>query len=339
MEIKYPILGIDVSKAKLDLCLLTGSGERALLVVSNTASGFRHLWQWLSKQTTAPVTACLEATNVYSAGVAVFLYQHTVTVYLANPSAVHSYMGAELRRAKTDKADAISIAEFALAMAHKLRPWQPLPAAYEELRDLVRHLETLTRSRAKIKNQNEKAQYSTSAASHYIRCSFAAQITFYDKQISAVKKEIRACLKKSAPMTQRFELLTTAPGVGEITALTIMAEIPDIGQFTTAKQLAAFAGLTPRIRHSGTRKPSSQPISKMGSGRLRHALYMSALTAKRYNRGIEQFAQRLREQGKPPKLVNIAVGRKLMHQLFAIDKKQTPYDPKYLLPLLTAETI
>jgi transposase len=338
MEINYPILGIDVSKATLDLCLLTGPDQRTPLRVANTATGYKRLWQWLQKQTTAPVTACLEATNVYSAGIALFLYQQGATVCLANPAAVHSYMGAELRRAKTDKADAISIAEFAGAMARKLRPWQPLPADYETLRDLVRHLHTLTRNRASIKNQLEKTHYLSSAAKQHILRSHKADLAHYDKQIRAVKKEIQATLKTSVPMTQRFERLTTPPGIGEITALTYMAEIPDVRQFPKGKHLTSFAGITPRIRHSGKRKPESQPISKMGSGRLRQALYMASLSAKQYNPSIALFAQRLQNEGKKPKVVNIAVGRKLLLQLYAIDKNHTTYDPNYHILHLASGT-
>jgi transposase len=130
-------------------------------------------------------------------------------------------------------------------------------------------------------------------------------------------------------MHRRFEVLTSSQGVGEITAFTYMAEVPDVHQFAHAKQLGAFSGMTPRIRHSGTRMPESQPISKMGSARLRQAFYMAALSAKQHNEPLARFAQRLHDKGKKPKVVNIAVARKLIHQIYAMDKHLTPYDPNY----------
>jgi len=329
MEIKYPILGIDVSKAKLDVCLLEEGDRRTPLTIPNTPKGFASLMRVLKRQSIESVTACLEATNVYSAAIAVHLYEHGATVVLANPAAVHSFMQAEMRRAKTDKADAASIANFARAMAEKLRPWQPLPACYAELRDLTRRLYEIRCAGARTKNQMEKTDYLTSEAKTAIARSLRADLAHHEKQARTILKHLRACLKKSLPLQSRFDVLTSSQGVGEITAFTYMAEVPDVHQFAHAKELAAFMGMTPRIRHSGTRTPISQPISKMGSARLRQVFYMAALSAKRHNEPLVRFAQRLRDKGKPPKVVNIAVARKLVHQLYAMDKYQKPYDPNY----------
>src|SRR5512140_1343660 len=278
----YPILGIDVSKRKLDACLLGATGDTASVQVPNTAAGFKKLKVWLVRHRTEQVTVALESTNVYSAGVSLFFYEQGATVYLANPAQVHAYMHSELRRAKTDKADAQAIARFAAALADRLRPWQPLPAHYQELRHLVRHLCELVRSRARVKNRIEKGSYLSSAAAASIRRSLRVELAFYDRTLRTLLTEIRKYLQPYPDLTGRFELLTSVPGVGQMTALTFMAEIPDVRQFASAKQLAAYAGVTPRIRHSGQHTPLSQPISKVGNARLRRAFYMAALTAKQH---------------------------------------------------------
>jgi transposase len=100
----YPILGIDVSKKQLDVCVLQADEQRMSLTVNNTPAGYAKLMQWLKKQNVEPAAAGLESTSVYSMGIAVFLHEQGMVVYLANPSQVHSYMRAEMRRAKTDKA-------------------------------------------------------------------------------------------------------------------------------------------------------------------------------------------------------------------------------------------
>ncbi len=166
MEIKYPILGIDVSKAKLDGCLLDAQGNHASVQVKNTAAGLKVLAHWLERQAVTDLTVCLEATNVYGAAVALFFHERHQRVILANPTAVHAFMRAKMQRAKTDKADAALIAQYARAMAETLRPWHPLPASYDELRDLVRLLQDLTRCRARAKNRREKLAYLTIHANH-----------------------------------------------------------------------------------------------------------------------------------------------------------------------------
>lgn len=334
----YPLLGIDVSKATLDICLRLETGKQLFLTVKNTSQGYAKLANWLERQEAAPSAVCLEATNSYGVGIALFCYERAMTVYLVNPSQVHAFMGAELRRVKTDKADAALLADFAVAMAHKLQPWKPLPEQYQELRELVRHLHQLIDNRARAKTHMEKIDYLMSAAKPHIVRSLKAELQHYEKEIKLILKDIQQCLRTHEELQGRYELLLSAPGVGPMTALTFMTEVPDIRQFASAKQLAAYAGVTPRIRHSGTRMPSSQPISKIGNARLRKAFYMAALTAKRFNQSIVGFARRL-QQHKKPKVVTIAVERKLIHLLYAMEKNQRPFDPKYQHQLAMTGTI
>jgi transposase len=337
---KYPILGIDVSKKQLDVCVLQADEQRMSLMVNNTPAGYEKLMQWLKKQNVEPVAAGLESTSVYSMGIAVFLHGQGMVVYLANPSQVHSYMRAEMRRAKTDKAGAEAIANFIAAMSKKLHPWQPIPEHYQELRDLVRYLHEITRSRATIKNRMEKIDYMTSKAKDRVLKLINADLAHYDKQISSIKKDIRKCISKHPDLKCRYERITTAPGIGEITAVTYMSEVPNVKLFSCAKKLVAYAGISPRISHSGIRHPESQPISKMGNATLRQAVYMGALTAKRHNQSMTGFATRLRDDGKKkPKVVTVAVARKLLHLLYAMDMNQTSFDPNYQKQHLITGTI
>jgi transposase len=324
----YPLLGIDVSKLKLDACLLMESGQQLFLTVKNTAQGHAKLAAWLEKQGPAPSAACMEATNTYSIGIALFLYERAMTVYVANPLQVHSFMQVQLRRVKTDKADAALLADFVEAMHGKLWPWQPPPEHYQELRDLVRHLYELIRSRTVVKNRMEKVNYLTSAAKGPILRSLNADLRHFQKEIRLIRNLIEECLRTHEDLSARYALLTSAPGIGEMTALTFMAEVPNIQQFASAKQLACYAGVTPRVRHSGTHEPVSQPISKIGNTRLRYAFFMAALSASRYNQSMIPFAKRLQEH-KKPMVVHVAVERKLLHLVYAMEKHQRPFDPNY----------
>jgi transposase len=336
----YPMVGLDVSKQTLDVFLLEASGDHRTTTVRNTEAGFTKLQAWLAPYSIEQITLCLEATNVYSVAVSTFFYEQQATVYLANPSQVAAFMRTELRRVKTDTADAESIAHFAVAVAHRLRPWQPLPEQYQELRDLVRHLHELTRSRARVKNRREKTGYLTSAAASLIKSSITKEIEFYDRAIKALRRTIQKCLDRYPELSGRYNLLRSAPGIGPISAVTIMAEIPNMRQFASAKQLAAYAGLTPRIRHSGLHQPASQPISKIGNAQLRSICYMAALTAKKHNAPLNALAHRLLiEHHKKPKVVVIAVARKMLHLLYAMEKQQIPFNENYQNCQLSTGTI
>jgi len=337
---KYPIVGLDVSKQTLDVFLLEASDTHRSITVRNSEAGFRKLQQWLAPYPVEGMTVCLEATNVYSVAVSTFFYEQQATVYLANPSQVAAYMRTELRRVKTDTADAESIAHFAVAVGHRLRPWQPMPEQYQELRDLVRYLHELTRSRARVKNRREKSRYLTSAAASVIKGWLVKEIQFYDRSIKAIRSAIQQCLDRYPDLSGRYNLLRSAPGIGPISAVTIMAEIPNMQQFASAKQLAAYAGLTPRIRHSGQHQPASQSISKIGNAQLRSICYMAALTAKKHNAPLNAFAHRLQiEHHKKPKVVVIAIARKLLHLLYAMEKHQKPFIANYQNSQLIAGTI
>jgi transposase len=176
----------------------------------------------------------------------------------------------------------------------------------------------------------DKMDYMTSAAKERILKSINADLAHYEKEISSIKKDIRKCIRKHPDLTCRYERVTTAPGIGEITAVTYMSEVPNVKVFSCAKKLVAYAGISPRISHSGIRHPESQPISKMGNATLCQAVYMGALTAKKHNPNMTGFATRLRDDGKKkPKVVTVAVARKLLHLLYAMDKNQTSFDPNY----------
>ena len=125
-----------------------------------------------------------------------------------------------------------------------------------------------------------------------------------------------------------MELLSSIPGVGEITCHILIAELPEIDLFEDARQLAAWAGVTPRHYVSGTSGRTSTPITKVGSANLRRALFMPAMTARTNNPLLKTFGDRLKKNGKKPKQVIIAIMRKLLHQIYGILSSGQPFNPE-----------
>ncbi|MDP7619948.1 MAG: transposase, partial [Dehalococcoidia bacterium] len=150
-----------------------------------------------------------------------------------------------------------------------------------------------------------------------------------DEEIKRLWKEIRAHIDQHPELKRQRELLETIPAIGEITATLLLAELPDIERFASARQVAAFAGVTPKHRHSGSSVRGRTQMSKMGQARIRCALYMPAIVARRCNPVTKAFSDRLAARGKCPMVIIGALMRKLLHIVYGVLKSGKPFDPQH----------
>jgi transposase len=314
------VLGIDISKLKFDVALLRDNGKFKHRVFPNTAAGFVQLSTWLSKQQVERVRACLEATGTYSEAVATYLSDAGHVVSVVNPALIKAYAQSRLARTKTDKADATLIAQF----CHERKPpqWQPLPAEVRELQALVRRLEALLEMR--VMEENRLAAGVTAAS---VRASLAEHIAFLNQEIEQTEKLIRAHINQHPSLKEQEELLVSIPGIGETTAAKFLAEIMDVKLYSSARQLAAFAGLVPRLHESGSSVKGKARLSKIGAPSLRKALYFPAIAAIKYNPSIKALSVRLKARGKCPMQIIGAAMRKLIHIAYGVLKSGRPFDP------------
>jgi transposase len=146
-------------------------------------------------------------------------------------------------------------------------------------------------------------------------------------RIKQGEKELVQCVREQ--FMDLFELLTSIRGVGKKSAVMFIVLTQAFTRFEDAKQFTSYLGLSSFITTSGTSVRGSGSISKMGNSRMRQLLYMGALTAKRSNKACMQFADRLKANGKPPKVVRVAVANKLVRQAFAVIKNQEAYSESY----------
>jgi transposase len=309
-------LGIDIAKRSFDAVLLQ-EGRTRHRQFANTTVGFQQLHAWLRDHTT--VHAGLEATSRYGDALALFLYQHGVRVSVINPARTHAFAKSELARTKTDKADAALIARF--VAAHQPPAWTPPPPEQRQLQALVRRLDALQAMR-----QAERNRWDLEDAASVLAESLQAHLAHLDQQIQQLQQRLRQHLRAHPALQQRCALLQSIPGIGECTALKLLAELP---QCRSARQAAAHAGLSPRQRESGSSVHGKTRLSKTGNARLRKALYLPAVVAMRYNPLLREFAQRLVGRGKPKMAVVGAVMRKLLHQAHGVLKHGQPFDPNY----------
>lgn len=315
------VLGIDVSKLKFNVCLIREDGKFRHRIFSNTAAGFSELAAWLVKHKVERAHACLEATGTYSEALATYLFDSGHVVSLVNPAAIKSFAGAQLSRAKTDKVDAALIARFCLTQ--QPAEWTPAAPEVRELQALVRRLDSLIEI-----HPGEMNRLSSGGTSSAVQASIKSLIKSLEKEIKRTEQLIKKQIKNHPQLKAEAELLVSIPGIGAATTARLLAEI-NFHQYESGRQVAAFAGLVPRLRQSGSSVRGRARLSKTGSPRIRHALYFPAVTAIRCSGLIKAWAQGMRERGKCEMQIIGAVMRKLLHIAYGVLKSGKPYDPLY----------
>ncbi len=316
-------LGIDVGKADL-FCHLIGPDEPISSRFDNNKTGIKLLIRWLLKATASrSFVACLEQTGHYGDTIAEALHKiQPAGMYLVNPQRIKSFGMQKLRRNKSDTADAKLIARFIKSEHLELRSWKPRSLVQQRITTLSRYADSLTQDTARLKTMMEAMPDKT------ISTSLKRRISASVKEIAALRREINQLIKQDADLHKKSKLIKTIPGLGEIATHIVIAELPDLEQFDDARQLAAWAGLTPRHHTSGTSGKTQTPITKIGSIHLRRGLFMPAMTARVFNPLLKTFGDRLKANGKKPKQVIIAIMRKLLHQIYGILKSGQPYNPE-----------
>lgn len=322
-------LGIDVSKATLDVVLLSEPTARKgrHSVFANTIAGHEQLVTWLQSYGEVSIHACLEATGTYGQGVARALHEAGHGVSLVNPAQVSAFGKSGLKRTKTDKADALLIARF--CALHKPALWTPPPAELEELQGLVRRIESLEEMKRMETNRLESAT-GQGATGERVRASLVDHIAYLQQQLDDTDKQIRSHIKANPSLREQSALLCSIPGIGEQTAALILAELGVIEEFEGARQVAAFAGLAPRLHQSGSSVRGQSRLCKVGSARLRKGLFFPAMSAVRCNPFIKALAARLTAQGKCKMVILGAAMRKLLHIAYGVLKSKQPFDQSFV---------
>jgi|WetSurMetagenome_2_1015567.scaffolds.fasta_scaffold205546_1 transposase len=290
-------VGIDVSKAKLDVCLLP-SGQIA--VFDNEAQGIRQLVELLGKQ--PPVARCLlEATGRYDRRCAADLMEAGFPVAVVNPRQARDFARSLGRLAKTDTIDARTLAEFA-KIGH-VRPSEKTPENRAILDDLMTRRRQVTQMLAAEKTRREGLIHKIA------RASVDKVVRLLEQQRENLDRQIARLIESDDDWKGRRDLLASVPGVGVTTASQLVADLPELGKLNR-QQIAALVGVAPLNRDSGSLRGHRTIFG--GRAAVRTGLYMATLSAMRCNPLIQPFAQRLIAAGKAFKVAMIACMRKLV---------------------------
>lgn len=302
-------VGIDVSKDKLDVHVHPAGRS---LTVARTEAGLAELAGTL--QDVSVATVAVEATGGYETLVVYGLAQAGLPVVIVNPAQVRQYARAWGKRAKTDALDAHVIARFAETMRPEVRP---LPD------EATRHLCGLLDRRRQIVSMiaaDKQREHVTTDIK--LKKSITRLRRALEKELSRVDADIDGQIGLFPEWKAQEDLLTSVPGVGTVTARTLLGELPELGRLDR-RQIGALAGLAPWTRESG--RWAGQSRIGGGRARVRTALYMAALSGVRYNPVLKRFYGDLVARGKPKLVALTAAARKLLTMLNAILRSGQPW--------------
>jgi transposase len=306
-------VGIDVAKAWLDVAVRP-SGEPWR--VANTEAELPALVEHL--RTLAPRLVVLEATGGYERTAVAALGAAGLPVVVVNPRQIRDFAKATGRLAKTDTLDAQVLAHFAEAVHPEPRPLSD---------EATQQLAALLERRAQVVGMLTAEKNRRQQAVTRVRPLIEAHIAWLEAALDELNHELDQALHASPLWHARDDLLQSVPGVGPVLALTLLADLPELGTLSH-KQLAALVGVAPLNRDSGSSR--GKRVIWGGRARVRSALYMSTLSAVRFNPVLRAFWTRLREQSKPPKVALVACMHKLLTILNAMLKHHTPWHLAYV---------
>jgi transposase len=302
-------VGIDVSKDRLDVHVRP-SGES--FAVPRDGAGIAALAERLAAA--RPALVVLEATGGFEVTVAAGLAAAALPLAVVNPAQIRAFARAVGRLAKTDRLDALIIARF----ADQVRP-EPRPIADAQAQALA---ELVARRRQVVEMIGMESNRQRQARSPKVLKGIDRTLKTLRTELAELDREIDDQIKGSPAWRAAENLLTSVPGIGPITARTLIAELPEPGRIDR-RRLAALVGVAPVNRDSGAMR-GHRAIAG-GRAEVRNVLYMAALTAARHNPVIRDLYCRLRQRGRPAKAALVAAIRKLLTILNAIIRDQIPW--------------
>ena len=309
------VAGIDVSKAGLEVWVEAGPARG----FPNNEKGIGALVEWLERH--GVNQAVYEPTGGYELGVGQRLRKGGIKTRRVHPNKVRGLARAWGKVAKTDGVDAKVLRRYGEVFSGREEEELEEGPERAEIREKLRRRRQLVSQRVQELNRLDKPM------SPGVRESIEEHIEYLDKAIKRMDREYERALKSSSALSERAKLYQSVRGVGQLTAATLVAELPELGQ-GEGKRLTSLVGLAPWSRDSGRQR--GYRAIQGGRGPVRRALYMAAMSAvRRRDSSLGRFHQQLRKRGKPGKVALVAVMRKMLMQLHAVAQRGTPWTEEY----------
>jgi len=318
-------VGIDISKMTFDVYFKGGS-QASHVVLKQTESDYKVLFHLIGHDR----ICVMEATGNYHLKLATYLYQHGVRVVVENPLRIKRFSQMKLKRTKTDKADSKLIYDYGMSILSTSKPhyWEPNGSDVGHIKQYDTVRQQLVKQHTALMN-TEEALRGISGLNDEVTKVLNDMVHAVERGIKKLDVGMLRLVKKHH--ADKFELVTSIPGVGPKTATMVICLTDGFQKFTydQVKPFISFIGMSPRTFDSGTSVKGSAHITKVGNGRIRSMLYLCSWTAKRNNRQCVELYKRLSEKGKPEKVIKVAIAHKLIRQIFGVIKNEKPFSCEY----------
>lgn len=269
---------------------------------------------------------CMEATGVYHFNIAINLHRHdSIEVSVVNPKAIKNYGSATLQRAKTDIIDANVILDYLKRMPFK--EWESPDQNMLELQAISRRMLQLTDSIVREKNRRHASEFKHSL-SDIVENDIGVHIRHIEKRIELLQKKGLEIIESDNDLKAKFNLLMSAVGIGQTSAIKLLAELMCLPKDMQADQWVAHAGLDPRPVESGSSINKPRAISRFGNKYLRTALFMPAMVAIQKEPHVKAFYEKLVAKGKKKMQALVAVMRKLLRAIWGMLNSNQCWDGK-----------
>lgn len=328
------VAGIDVAQKELVVTLGRMLDDFSIELFSykvfkNNDSGVKLLVDWVNKLTDyeVPVRYVMEATGVYHQKLAYYLVDNGCEISIVLPNKISNYIRTLELKTITDKSCSQAIAQFGLE--RKLDKWAKPKSIYKELQQLTRERDQIVQERSVIKNQIH-AEKTESEPNQKSLERMQARIRFLNSQEKEIKADITDIVNKDSDLKQVINNITTIPGVGELTAVIVLAETNGFELIRNKSQLSSYAGLDVKEKQSGTSVKGKPRISKKGNRNLRKSMHLPSLTAVKWDENFKNIYARLISKNGIKMKALVAVQRKILELIYILFKNETVYDKEYI---------
>jgi transposase len=325
MEQKY-FIGIDVSKDKLDCAIILPNYsvvlERIVKNKENNISSFLSALLKKAKASMSSMVVYCENTGIYNKPLERVCSKLGIELWVEQ--ALKIKRASTDMRGKSDRKDAMRIAEYSIRYQDRKVPHQLAPESIEELNTFSKARETLLAQKVALQNQLREAESHDPRSFKQLKDLYQASLKALDKSLLKIESELQSNLEKNQEIKTNMDLLKSIPGIGKQTALQFIIHTNNFRDFTSAKHLACYSGVVPFANESGTIVKKHR-VSKMANMKLKTLLHLAAMAAVRTKTELKQYYIRKVMDGKNKMSVINAVRNKLVHRIWAVIQRQTPY--------------
>lgn len=330
MDFKF-FIGIDVSKATLDIACYQEGGSFINTQVSNDSKGYKKLVQWLKTQTKLPVKhwlVCLEHTGIYGWPITCFLTDRKIPYSVQ--SALHVKRSMGIQRGKNDRADARMLARFAYLYRREIKLTTLPSKAILSLKNLLSYRERLIKSKVSIQvASKELSTYMAKESNKLVVKDSQRHIQLIEQSIRQLDKEIERIIREDQNLNQLYELSTSVKGVGLQIAANLLVYTNGFTRFDNWRKFSCYCGLAPFDYQSGTSIRGKTRISRLGNKKLKAMIGNGVASAIQWDKELAHYYHRKLEEGKHKMLVQTAIKNKIISRVFATVKRGTPYVPLF----------